>query len=53
MMETGSVPPNQRLKLTGASKYGRLPFVRVKSNGHHLSVRCATERSARSLSAIR
>ncbi len=46
-------PPNKRLKLTGAPKYGRMPFVRQQSIGHRISLLCAGRRCARSLSASR
>ena len=48
-----SAPPNKRLKLTGALKYGRMPFVRQQSIGHRISLLCAGRRCARSLSASR
>ncbi len=45
--------PNKRLKLTGAAKQGRIPFVHQLSTGNPTSARRARGRCARSLSAIR
>ena len=45
--------PNKRLKLAGAAKYGRIPFVHQLGNGNQTSLPCARELGARSLSAIR
>jgi hypothetical protein len=47
------VPPNKRLKLTGAPKQGRIAFVRQMSLGNRVGLRCASAPCARSLSAIR
>src|SRR5207247_5407563 len=47
------VRPNKRLKLTGARKRGRIPFVRQLAAVNRKNERCACGRSARSLSAIR
>ena len=45
--------PNKRLKLAGALKQGRIPFVRQVKTDNQTSVRCARRAGARSLSAIR
>ena len=46
-------PSNKRLKLTGALKQCRIPFVRQQSIGNEVSLRCAGVLCARSLSASR
>ena len=46
-------PPNKRLKLTGARKQGRIPFVRRMSHEDRMNGRCASDLGARSLSAVR
>ncbi len=45
--------PNKRLKLAGASKQCRIPFVCQESIGSQISLRCARGPRARSLSAVR
>jgi len=45
--------PNKRLKLPGAPKQGRIPFVRQLIVGNRTSERCTRGLGARSLSAIR
>ena len=47
------LPPNKRLKLPGAPKYGRIAFVRHIRRGNQISLQCASGPCARSLSAIR
>ncbi len=46
-------PPNKRLKLTGARKQGRIPFVRRMSHEDRMNGRCASDLGAPSLSAVR
>ncbi len=47
------LPPNKRLKLAGAPKQGRIPFVRHLSVGNEAAVRRPGQLGARSLSAVR
>ncbi len=52
-MGASRLRPNKRLKLTGAPKEGRMPFVRPTSHANQTSLRRASTPCARSLSAIR
>ncbi len=45
--------PNKRLKLAGARKQGRIPFVHQMNHDNRTGLRCARGLSARSLSAVR